>query len=166
MRRHGTAGIAVIGATLVAPWAAFAQTASVTVAPFNNTGVPVLGGALLGVLAVALGAVAVIALRRRKGATACFAAGAAALFAVAGYAAATTTTISGDECTQETTRNYTAFGDQVLESQCPNAIKIVAINIPCEPDGNSTQLGLTTGLCEVGLVLHNGDTCNLPICPE
>jgi apolipoprotein N-acyltransferase len=137
------------------------QMAAVTVAPVG-TAAPAVGTAMLAFLTVVLAGGAFFILRRKSvtasGAMVVLAA--LTMVAVTGYAAAFTTVVMGEDCSKETTLGYPPDGDQTLESQCPNPIRIVAFELNCDEE----VLAETVPDCEIGTVLEMGETCQLPTC--
>ena len=77
------------------------------------------------------------------------------------YASIFVVTISGDECNTETTKEIGYPGH--LQDLCANPIRIV--NVDC---GNDLILNVPKrndlGACQIGMILHNNDTCDFPDC--
>lgn len=149
---------------MLVPFAASAQNGgSVTVAPFG-TAAPAVAWPSLILLALLLGAVAFFILRRSRavGATAVIMLALGAAIGV-GYAAVLTVVVSGDECHEVTVKTYDSTADVDLVSECPNPIRIIELELHC--NGHNDGLGeVPVPDCEVGLVLNNGESCNLPSC--
>jgi hypothetical protein len=138
----------------------------VTVAPLS-TSAPAISMILLGLLAVVLGVAAAVILRRRSArlASGLIVTIAAVSLATAGYAAFVTVVISDDECSRPTTEDYppNAGAQPTLNSQCPNPIRIIDIKVMCEFEEVTSPQELPP-VCEVGMILNDGNSCRLPVC--
>lgn len=156
------------GAILALPLTASAAT--VTVAP-AGAAAPAMSGGVLFVSALVLGGIAVATLRRSRSATATLVAALALSGSIAAVHRAWATSgivVSGEDCSERTEFNYAGFQGSSVTSDCPNAIQIVALEL-CDNDNSTSQLGealVVNPTCEIGLVLHNGDTCELPVCND
>jgi apolipoprotein N-acyltransferase len=168
MRRrsiHVAAGLA----TLVAPLAAWAQipTGSVTTDPVQQA--PALGMSVIVVLAVAMAGVGMYRLRRTvAGRIVGFVLIAAAtVLAGLGYAVVPPLTISGADCTKQTTSAFDPLEPTMLMSDCSNLIRIIDIQVSCAGDMSSLNSAPAidpVADCSIGQTLANGGACGLPVC--
>ena len=152
--------VAVAMATLVGPLAALGQVTngSVTTAPLATA--PAMGIPVLMLLVVVLAAVAAYAVRRRAGeviAVGCFVAVLTALTGMA-YAFMSSVMVQGGQCGMQTTQAFDPNQSTILVSHCPSAIQITSIHVPCD------MAYCVAGMCSVGQVLTNGESCMLPGC--
>ena len=173
---HTAASVGV----LLAPLATLAQpqTGSVTTRPLAQQA-PALGLPLLAILAVALLAIAVYRLWRANrgpilglGFVVTM-----TLLAGIGYALVMvqTITIAGAACGNPTVSAFNAFSQTRLKSACVNPIQIVDIQSPCDGGTECTVSPNAVSCvgsaasdgteCTIGLILGDGNTCELPICP-
>jgi hypothetical protein len=140
---------------------------SVTVAPIS-AGAPALGWPGLGVLTIALALGGFLILRRSRPLMAqTLGVVTLALTAAIGHAGLPNVTISGAECHQVTEKSFDALNKFLeLESECSNPIRIVALTLNCErAEGEIPVEPVSDSLCEVGLIVPPGGSCNLPSCP-
>jgi len=159
--------LAVAITAITAPVTVSAQDGgSVTVAPLG-AGVPALGWPALGALAIALAVGAVLMLRRsRQPGARLLGVVAMVLTAAIGQAAITSVTISGDECHQVTQESYPPVKDVELQSQCPNPIRIIDLQLNCDRAVSEPPVeSVPVAPCEVGLIIPPGGSCELPGCP-
>jgi hypothetical protein len=159
--------LAVAIAAITAPLTVSAQDGgSVTVAPLA-AGAPVLGWPALGALAIALAVGAVLMLRRsRQPVAQTLGLVTLVLTAAVGYAAITNVIISGDECHQVTQKSYPPLKNVELQSQCPNPIHIIDLQLNCNrAEGEPPVQSVPDAPCEVGLIVPPGGSCQLPECP-
>jgi hypothetical protein len=165
MRLQGIGRLFVASAGIMVATSAFAQGEStVTIAPFG-TGAPLLGSATLGLLAIVLAVAGAAILRRRPTALArALGVMAIALSAATAYSALPEVVISGDECHQVTQELYVGRDSVLLRSECPNPIRVVAINLSCSDAHSAAAVEKID--CSVGLVIPPGETCLLPSCPS
>ncbi|MDX2167435.1 MAG: hypothetical protein SF182_10245 [Deltaproteobacteria bacterium] len=165
IRRLGQVSLAIAGIML--PHAVAAQADGlVTVGPLI-AGAPVLSMVGLGMLVLALVIGALAMLRRAHPLTMVVLAPiVVAGVSAVGYAAAVNLIVSGDECGQITQKSFSPLDIVLLESQCPNSIRIVDLEINCGDvaHGEPAQPPAVP-LCEVGLVVGPGEMCQLPSCP-
>ncbi len=165
MKRRGSLDIAAALATLVAATTALAQdsTGSVTTVPAHQA--PALGVPLFIVLALALAGIAMYRLRRRSlVAPIVGLVLVSTLLAGLGYAVSFVM-ISGAQCVQQTTSTFVPADPTELESQCPNPIQIVDIEVSCNPvEAPSRPDPNTPPACAVGLILNQVKSCMLPRC--
>jgi hypothetical protein len=164
---RGLGQVALVTAVTMLPHAVAAQADGlVTVGPLI-AGAPALGMVGLGLLAAALAIGAAVMLRRsHPRTTAALALLAVSTTSAVVYASAVHLIISGDECGQITQKSFSPLTSVVLESQCPNPIRIVDLEIDCTDieHGEETQLPPVQP-CEVGVILEPGEECQLPSCP-
>ena len=156
--------VVVAVGTLVGPLAVVAHAdlfGTVTTAPVGMPA-PAMGMPLLVLLAVLLAGAGAYLLRRTGGGVIAKVAVVAALAALAGLAYAnggmgTIYTVAGPDCGIAKTFTFDPLGPNELLSNCPNPIRIIAIQLDCNaPD--------PPGECTVGQVLSNGQFCTLPEC--
>jgi hypothetical protein len=161
MKVRGLRYITTSATISLIPFAAAAQTGMVTTAPIAGAAAPAVGLPLLVLSALALGAFAIFAMRRRSLVatigSAAFAV-AAALAAVT-YAADADVIVSGAECNIETTQPFASSFMLQLISECANNLRIVAIDA-----GGCGSPEMTPPACVPGDILPAGGTCNLPFC--
>lgn len=138
----------------------------VTVAPLG-TAAPALGWLSLAVLALALAGGAFVLLRRapamaRNAAVVLTIVG----FGVTAYSAVVTIVISDDQCHEETLRGYNASpgNETTLSNACPNAIRIVDIELTCTAPGEGAGGGAALASCDVDQLLVADEECFLPLC--
>lgn len=165
LRRLRQLAVGIAGIT--APLTVSAQDGgSVTVAPLA-AGAPALGWPALGALAIALGVGAVLMLRRsRQPGARLLGVVAMVLTAALGHGATANVIISGDECHQVTQESYPPLKNVELQSQCPNPIRIIDLQLNCNrAEGEPPVETVPDAPCEVGLIVHPGGSCQLPACP-
>jgi hypothetical protein len=154
---------------ITAPLTASAQVlgGSVTVAPIATEGAPVLGWAGLAALVLALGIGAALMLRRsRPRVVPMVGVLTLVLLAAARGAPVLDVIIAGDECRQVWQENYEPLKHIELESQCPNLIRIIDLQLNCDRTGEEAPIESVSGtVCEVGLIIPTGGSCLLPGCP-
>jgi len=163
MTLRGSLQVAVVSATLGTPLAAFAAT--VTTAPIPRP-VPALALPLLVGLALALIGLGAYRIGTRSAGKVAGVAMVAALGVLAGLSYATLigdAVIRFDACNVQTVTPYNPEGAKLI-SECPNPIKIVAID-PCggmaSMDVSCSPMALP---CMVNQILTNGQFCQLPSC--
>lgn len=159
MRLHRLLQAAVVSAALAWSQAAVAEViGSVTTSPFGLAA-PALGTPMLIAAAIALLGLGAYLLRTRAARTTAGLALAVGLGLLATLAYADgTVTVKGSDCNKETTQPYLSSAVQSLINNCPNPIRIVAIEPGCgDPDPPPVH-------CTVGLVLNADEECILPSC--
>ena len=153
--RRSTPVVAAM-ATLVAPVTAFAQGLNGTVTTGPAQHAPTLTLPLIALLAIALGVVALRRLRVRGPIVGLILV--AALLGVGSAFVSTTITITGAQCTMQTTNMFDSSVPTTLMSKCADGIHIISIEVPCSG-------GPVAGPpCTVGETLADGQSCTLPLC--
>jgi len=163
MRLRRSLQVAAFSAVLVSPLAAFAGT--VTTAPLAQPA-PALAMPLLVALAITLIGLGAYRIRIRPAGMVAVGALVAGLSVLAGLGHATLIAdpVIGDgACNTQTVSLYDPAG-ATLTSNCPNPIKIVAID-PCDSGGPTDALcDPLPSICTVNQILTNGQECELPPC--
>lgn len=161
MRSRRVFQVAVALAMLTGPLAAVAHafvTGTVTTAPVAAAA-PAIGVPMLVVVVVLLAAVGGYGLRRTHGGVIAKIGFAVALSVAAGLAYATNAgiIIEGADCGMTAAHQYDGSMTHPLVNSCPNAIRIVSIDLDCILDPPPSP-------CSEGLVLAPGASCGLPFC--
>lgn len=170
MRIRRLPQVVVVMTTLIAPLTSLAQLSnngSVTTAPLANA--PVMGTPTLLLLAIVLVGAAAYLLRRAAGRGIAVISFLAVLTGLAGlgYAMIDMITIQGAQCSTATTQMFDPFEPTTLVSRCPNSIQVTSIQLSCALGDRTEILNFCSplpGVCTVGQVLDNGDSCTLPGC--
>ncbi len=157
-----------------APTAVLAQTGMVTTSPLAQP-VPAMGLVALAITIATLAFVAARRLRLGPAAASVLALTLLTIGAAGGYAGVSTSVIiSGAECNKPTTEAYALDVPAMLLNQCPNSIQIDAIDASCNYcetlPGTACEAVVpqpplsSMTLCEAGVVIPAGQTCELPTC--
>jgi hypothetical protein len=159
-RKMPRVGVAL--ALLLGPLVAVAQPApdsTVTTAPLWPA--PAVGIPLLALLVIVLAVLGAYLLRRAAPGVIAKVVVVAALTALAGSGLAREIQISvtGSDCVRKAVFPFTSGTGYNLISDCPISIQILSIDIPCGLPY------LPPNPCQVGQVLGQGESCNLPRCP-
>ena len=154
-------------AAVFLPSVVLAQTGTITTSPFAAAA-PALGSMMLAVLVGCLLLAAMYYLRHtdvRAGAqTAVILA--VTLVAGVGYSYSQKIVISGPECFEETTHEFSTNQNQRVTNDCPGPIQIDLIEeggaAECSPPESTTSEDYVASVpCTEDLVLQPGDTCKI-----